>query len=166
MLYKYRIARVLTVLASSSLAYLGLAGCTGNRELLEAPLAQSYFLPSPPLRVWRAALLEVSKPNRRMLANDEAAHLLSWVSEVEPDKRINESLTDPEVAPGNNETIAVTVVQVDGAPGGARLTIRRTYCSGKPFFGVSPSRGNYEQEVLRSIRSSLILEASSHVKNQ
>jgi hypothetical protein len=165
MIKKSDISHAQTVLVSSLLACLCLAGCSGNRELLETPLAQSYFLPSPPLRVWKAVLLEASKPTRRILVNDEVAHLLSWVGDVEPDERLHQSLTDPKVYSEGDGTIAITVVRVDDAPGGAELSIRQTYCSGKPFFGVSPSRGNYEREVLGSIKRLLISETMDHEKH-
>jgi hypothetical protein len=155
----------ITVLASALLVCLDLAGCAGNRELLEVPLAQSYFLPNPPPRVWKAVLLEASKPTRRILANDETAHLISWVSEIEPDDNLHRSLTDTEATAGHDDTIAITVVRVDNASGGTELTIRQTYCSARPFFGVSSSQGTYEREVLRAIRNSLIMEATGHVKD-
>lgn len=153
-------------LASCLAAYLFLIGCLGNRQLLETPLSQSYFLPSSPTRVWEALLFEASKPPRRILVDDESSRLLSWVSEVEPDERLHKSLTDPDVASGDNPTIAITVVQVEDSPGGSKLTIRSTYYSDKPFVGVSPSDGHNEQEILRTIRHTLIAETTSHAKSQ
>ena len=153
-----------TSLASCIAAYLVLTGCVGNRELLEIPLPQSYFLPNSPIKVWKATLLAVSKPTNRILVSDEAAHLLSWVNAVEPDERLHGSLTDPDVASGDGEIIVITVVRVEDSPGGSRLTIRSTYCSAKELLGNSSSRGNYEQEVLWAIKTSLISEAANHVK--
>jgi hypothetical protein len=163
---KIKIKCTATVLASSLFALGILAGCTGNRELLDTPLPQSYLLPNTPSKVWRAALREASQPNRRILVNDEASHLLSWVNEIEPDKRLHASLTDPKIVSGGSEAIAIAVVRVEPAPGGSRLTTRLTYCSPKPFLGISSSRGEYEQEIILAIRKSLILEVASDDKNQ
>jgi hypothetical protein len=155
-----------TVLASSLFTQGVLTGCFANRELLlETPLPQSYFLASPPNKVWKATLLEASKPARRILANDEETYLLSWVNEIESAGRLHASLTDPEIESDGDETIAIAVVRIEPAPGGSRLTIRLTYCSAKAFAGVSSSRGNYEQEIFWTIRKSLISEAASHEKN-
>src|SRR5215210_6161104 len=126
-------------LASCLATYLILTGCSGHKELLETPLQQTYFLPSSPSKVWEALLHEASRPTRRILVNDEATRLLSWIGEVEPDERLHGSLTDPEVASGDGSIIAITVIQVKDSPGGTKLTIRLTYYSNKPFVGVSPS---------------------------
>jgi len=142
-----------------------LAGCASNRELLNTPLPQSYFLPNPPERVWNAALLEAAKPNRRILARDESAHLLSWLSEVESDGRLHSSLTDVKIASGETDVTAISVIHVEAVPGGSKLTARLTYVSSSSFHGVSASRGSYEQEILRSIQKSLIAEAMSHEKH-
>jgi len=154
-----------TFLASSLFAQGFLAGCFANRELLETPLQQSYFLASSPNKVWKAVLLEASRSSRRILVNDEEAYLLSWVNEIEPVERLHASLTDPEIESDGDETIAIVVVRVEAASGGSRLTIHLTYCSAKAFVGVSSSRGNYEQEILRAIRKSLISEVASNEKN-
>lgn len=151
--------------ASTLLAQGIFSACSRNRELLATPLPQSYRLPNSPNKVWEAALLEASKPNRQILVRDEVSHLLSWVSEVQTDASLHASLTDPRVASGHKEIIAITVVRIEPVPGGSRLTTRLTYCSGKIFLGISSSRGNYEQEVLRAIRKSLISEVTSHDKN-
>ena len=142
-----------------------LAGCAGNRELLNTPLPQSYFLPNSPDRVWNAALLEAAKPNRRILARDESAHLLSWLSEIESDGRLHSSLSDVKIASGKTDVTAIAVIRVEAVPGGSKLTARLTYVSARSFHGVSASRGNYEQEILRSIQKSLIAEAMSHDKH-
>jgi hypothetical protein len=153
-----------TALASTLIVPGLLAGCSGNRELLDIPLPQSYLLPNPPNKVWEAVLLEASKPGRRILVRDEVFHLLSWVNEVQPEARLHASLTDPKIASGSNEEeIAIAVVRVEQVPGGSRLTTRLTYYS-ETLLGVSPSRGNYEQELLRAIRTFLISEAASHDK--
>lgn len=155
-----------TSFSSCLLAYLVLfLGCSGNKELLETSLPQSYFLPNPPTMVWKALLHEASKPTRQILVNDEASHLLSWICDVEPDERLHGSLIDPDLASRKGDKMAIAVVRVEGSLGGSKLTIRLTYYSDKPFLGVSPSRGNYEQEILRAVRSSLISEAASHVKS-
>lgn len=154
-------------LGSCLLACLLLAsGCAFNRARLETPLPRSYFLPNPPGKVWEALVVEASKPTRRVLVNDEGSHLLSWIAEVEPDESLHGSLIDPRVASGRADPVAITVARVESLPGGSRLTIRTTYYSDRPYLGVSSSRGNHEQEILRRIRSSLISEAENHVKNQ
>lgn len=156
---------ILKVSLASCLVHLVLAlGCAFNRELLEMPLPQSYFLPSPPGMVWNALVIEASKLTRRVLVQDEGAHLLSWVGEVEPDARLHGSLTDPKVVSGRAAPMVITIARVESSPGGSTLTLRSTYYADKPFLGVSSSRGNHEQEILRAIRSSLISEATTHVK--
>jgi hypothetical protein len=141
------------------------AGCAGNRELLNTPLPQSYFLPNPPDRVWNAALLEAAKPNRRILARDESTHLLSWLSEIESDVRLHSSLTDVKIASGGTDVTVIAVLRVEPVPGGSKLTARLTYVSARGFHRVSASRGNYEQEILRSIKTSLIAETMSYDKH-
>jgi hypothetical protein len=154
-------------LATCLFAHLVLAlGCAFNRELLETPLPQSYFLPSPPGMVWKALIVEASKPSHRVLVQDEVAHLLSWVGEVEPAALLHRSLTDPKVTSGRAAPMAITTARVESSLGGSKLTLRSTYYTDKPFLGVSSSRGNHEQEILRAIRNSLIMKATSHVKNQ
>jgi len=155
-----------TAIVSCLLFQLILVGCSGNREFLETPLPQSYFLPNSINSVWEAALHEASKPTRRILVRDPAAHLLSWTNEIEPDEHLHASLTDPEVASEGDEGIAIAVIKVEAVPGGSSLMIRLTYCSPATFTGVSSSRGNYEQELLRAIRNSLITGVASHEKIQ
>lgn len=158
-MHKMRKTILVTIVLTS------LAGCAGNRELLNTPLSQSYFLPNPPDRVWNAALREAAKPNRRILARDESARLLSWVSEIEPEGGLHASLTDAKIASGKTHVTTIAVVLVEPVPGGSKLTARLTYVSTRRFYGVSASRGNYEEEILRSIRKSLIAEAMNHEKH-
>lgn len=122
-----------------------------ERALLENPLPQHHFLPFQVNEVWEAMLAEAIAQGREVVAQDEKGKILSWIAEIQRDRRLHASLDNREARSRRGKTIGITVIRAKAVSGGCRLTIRQIYYRTTPPRGISQSRGNYEAYLLGRI---------------